>query len=529
METLVNERGMLDEKLLLMQKDLEAQSEQANHIIDDIEVKLTQTRQENQRQNQQQQQLQMQLHQLEKEYGNIQQSQSQQQERLKILKRQVQENADKIKDYQQQIADIDREIETLSDDKQLFAKRDVASAKIEQLNQKLRVKNTAIDQLKMAMKNRDAEISNLKTSLQEWATHLKSSEDHIARLLTEQQEIQNKLQENNIAPEAEKQNRQKILDMIADNQSKIAKLQATITQQQEENTALRQSSQNIEQEIRGLQELQIRADEGRKINQERLDELIGRIQEDFSTAADNLPDKFGFSADEKMPNFEDLKNQIRQKEQQRDSMGEVNLRADIEQAEVATRIEEIATQSDDLNNAIAELEIGIKHLNQEARKSLLQAFEAVNNHFGSLFTKLFSGGKAVIKFDMPDDPLNSGLEIFASPPGKKMHNLSLLSGGEQALTALSLIFAVFMTNPSPICILDEVDAPLDDDNVRRLCELLESFAEKNKTCFIVVTHHRMSMSRCLYLYGVTMSEKGVSQMVTVDMEQAIQEIVQGAA
>ena len=176
----------------------------------------------------------------------------------------------------------------------------------------------------------------------------------------------------------------------------------------------------------------------------------------------------------------------------------------------------------DLEAAIARFRQGIASLNRDGRQSVTAAFKRIDNHFRALFTRLYGGGHAHLELVESDDPLEAGLEIMASPPGKRLQSLTLLSGGEKALTALALIFAVFLTNPAPICVLDEVDAPLDDSNVERFCALVSELAEKSGTRFLVVTHHRMTMSRVDRLYGVTMVERGVSQLVSVDLTQAEQ-------
>jgi chromosome segregation protein len=170
-------------------------------------------------------------------------------------------------------------------------------------------------------------------------------------------------------------------------------------------------------------------------------------------------------------------------------------------------------------NAISRLRQGINSLNREGRERLLAAFELVNGHFEGLFTRLFGGGKAILKLTESEDPLEAGLEILASPPGKKLQVMSLLSGGEQALTALALLFAVFLVNPAPICVLDEVDAPLDDANVERFCDLVDELARETGTRFLVITHHRLTMARMDRLFGVTMAERGVSQLVSVDLQE----------
>ena len=205
---------------------------------------------------------------------------------------------------------------------------------------------------------------------------------------------------------------------------------------------------------------------------------------------------------------------------ERDQIGPVNLRAEVEMTALDERVTSLQTEHDDLAEAIAKLRSAIAALNREGRARLMESFAAVNKHFSELFTTLFGGGHAELQLTGSDDPLQAGLDILASPPGKKMQSLSLLSGGEQALTALAIIFAVFLTNPAPICILDEVDAPLDDTNVARFCDLLRKIAEQTQTRFLVVTHHRMTMARMDRLFGVTMEQKGISRLVSVDLQTA---------
>lgn len=221
-----------------------------------------------------------------------------------------------------------------------------------------------------------------------------------------------------------------------------------------------------------------------------------------------------------IPDLEASEKRFERLLRERDNMGPVNLRAEQEAEELEEKIATIESERDDLTTAIARLRQGIGNLNREARQRLTQSFEEVNKHFQELFVRLFGGGKAYLALTDADDPLQAGLEIYASPPGKKMQILSLSSGGEQTMTAIALLFAVFLTNPAPICVLDEVDAALDDANVDRFCTLLGEIAQEGDTRFLVVTHHRMTMSRMDRLYGVTMPERGVSQLVSVDLRQA---------
>ncbi|MDO9127528.1 MAG: chromosome segregation protein SMC, partial [Parvibaculum sp.] len=204
----------------------------------------------------------------------------------------------------------------------------------------------------------------------------------------------------------------------------------------------------------------------------------------------------------------------------RESIGAVNLRAEDEARESAARLETMQTERADLTGAIARLRQGIDELNSEGRERLTAAFEVINGHFKTLFQTLFEGGQAELRLVESDDPLEAGLEIYACPPGKRMATMSLMSGGEQALTAMSLIFAVFLTNPSPICVLDEVDAPLDDANVERFCDLMDEMTRTTDTRFLIITHHALTMARMNRLFGVTMQERGVSTLVSVDLDVA---------
>ena len=223
---------------------------------------------------------------------------------------------------------------------------------------------------------------------------------------------------------------------------------------------------------------------------------------------------------EKLPSIDEQQKVIEKIKKDRESLGSVNLRADVETKKYEEEIKKMEDDRADLYSAIIKLKTSIEELNQKGRERLLDAFEKVNRKFNEVYTKLFSGGSAKLELVDSDDPLEAGLEMFVSPPGKRLQSITLLSGGEQALTALSLVFAVFLVNPSPICVLDEVDAPLDDANVTRFCALLDELTNITQTRFIIITHHALTMSRMHRLYGITMPEKGVSQLVAVDLQKA---------
>ncbi|MEL6919639.1 MAG: AAA family ATPase, partial [Pseudomonadota bacterium] len=230
--------------------------------------------------------------------------------------------------------------------------------------------------------------------------------------------------------------------------------------------------------------------------------------------------KSGLATDDRLPEIEPTERRLEKLKIERERLGAVNLRAEEEQSELVERLETITTERDDVIAAIAELRGGISNLNKEGRERLLTAFEAVQTHFTKLFTHLFGGGTAELQLIESDDPLEAGLEIIARPPGKKPQTMTLLSGGEQALTAMALIFAVFLTNPAPICVLDEVDAPLDDYNVERFCDLMDEMTRQTNTRFVIITHNPITMARMDRLFGVTMAEQGVSQLVSVDLHAA---------
>jgi len=256
--------------------------------------------------------------------------------------------------------------------------------------------------------------------------------------------------------------------------------------------------------------------------------LAEQVREKLQCAPEQIKSAGGIEEGEEIPSTEDSERRLERLKRERDSMGPVNLRAEIEAEEVQEQLTTLTNEREDLQAAIARLRQGISALNREGRERLLAAFTKVDSHFQQLFRQIFGGGQAHLTLTESDDPLSAGLEIMASPPGKRLQLMSLLSGGEQALTAVALLFAVFLTNPAPICVLDEVDAPLDDVNVERLCHLLDSIARSSDTRFLVITHHPITMARMDRLFGVTMAERGVSQLVSVDLAKA-KEITESAA
>jgi chromosome segregation protein len=254
--------------------------------------------------------------------------------------------------------------------------------------------------------------------------------------------------------------------------------------------------------------------------QARINELRDRIRDELEIAPDELAERAELKDDEELPPIEQAEKRVEKLKQEREALGGVNLRAEEEAAEHEQRLNTLIADRDDLVGAVERLRRGIQSLNREGRERLLASFDKVNTNFQTLFSKLFEGGEAKLTFTESEDPLEAGLEIFARPPGKRLQNLTLLSGGEQALTAMALIFAVFLVNPAPVCVLDEVDAPLDDANVDRFCNMLDEMTRITETRFLVITHHALTMSRMHRLYGVTMAERGISQLVSVSLAEA---------
>ncbi|MDX8482463.1 chromosome segregation protein SMC [Mesorhizobium sp. VK24D] len=274
------------------------------------------------------------------------------------------------------------------------------------------------------------------------------------------------------------------------------------------------------QSLAEARETRVRAEERLTAADERRAEVEARIHEALNTPPHLVIKHTGLEADDPMPDMAEVERQLDRLKIERERLGAVNLRAEEEQRELSERLETIVSEREDIIEAIRKLRQAIHNLNREGRERLLSAFEVVNGHFQRLFSHLFGGGTAELQLIESEDPLEAGLEILARPPGKKPQTMTLLSGGEQALTAMSLIFAVFLTNPAPICVLDEVDAPLDDHNVERFCNLMDEMAKTTETRFVIITHNPITMARMDRLFGVTMAEQGVSQLVSVDLQAA---------
>jgi chromosome segregation protein len=249
-------------------------------------------------------------------------------------------------------------------------------------------------------------------------------------------------------------------------------------------------------------------------------ELSREIHDRLACTGDMLPETAGVEPDAELPDLESCEARIQRLLRERETLGIVNLLADEQLREVETKLGDANKVREELREAVRRLRDSISKFDKERRERLLESFAQLDSNFQELFSRLFHGGQAFLKLSGSDDILEAGLEIYAAPPGKKMQSMSLLSGGEQALTALAMIFAAFLIRPAPVCVLDEVDAALDDANVERMCSLVSDMARET-TRFLVITHRALTMAKCDRLYGVTMAERGVSRLTSLDMTEAV--------
>ncbi|NNF80505.1 MAG: chromosome segregation protein SMC [Rhizobiales bacterium] len=378
------------------------------------------------------------------------------------------------------------------------------------------------DGLEREAQSRSTRLAAIAEERAAWASRIEKASAQIETLRTRAKEAEEELGSLAGQPADWEAKRNKLMSALSDaekERAKAADILAAAETRLAELTRIERDSLDALAETR---EAHARIEARLEAQRERLEEMTQRIADTLNCKPDEALELAGFSESSEMPDLTHIETKLEKLKAERERLGGVNLRAEEEVEEISTQIEELVTEREDVINAINKLRGAIGSLNREARQRLLDAFDTVNENFISLFTSLFGGGQAELKLTESDDPLDAGLEIFARPPGKRTQVMSLLSGGEQALTATALIFAVFLTNPSPICVLDEVDAPLDDANVERFCRLLEEMCSKSETRFLVITHHPLTMARMNRLFGVTMAEKGVSQLVSVSLEAAEQ-------
>ena len=353
-----------------------------------------------------------------------------------------------------------------------------------------------------------------------WRERAEAAERHLSELDDRREHLERELEILEARPQELNERRELLAGQIDTAEAARKAAADALAEGETAQGAADRALKAAEAELASARENRIRAEGGVEQAKASLETIAQRVRERLECELDKVLEAAEIDPGQELPPQEEVETKLNRYLRERDNMGPVNLRAEAESEELTERIEGLQNEREDLLAAIARLRQGINSLNREGRERLLAAFKLVDQHFSELFVRLFGGGRAHLKLIESDDPLEAGLEIMASPPGKRLQVMSLLSGGEQALTALSLLFAVFMTNPAPICVLDEVDAPLDDANVDRFCQLIEELADKEITRFLIITHHRMTMARVDRLYGVTMAERGVSKLVSVDLEAA---------
>ena len=367
---------------------------------------------------------------------------------------------------------------------------------------------------------RSERINIIEKEIESWKKLLSNSEKMVNELSQRKNKLNLQLENLNNQPKLQAEKKGQISEGLRISEEEKDLNESVIYSTDEKIKNLRNQLNEIQEQ--SIQIRERKASSGATIEglKKRKNDLIERIESELSLNENNILENSNLFGKEELPDAVIQEDLLDKKKQERERLGSVNLKADEETNKYETEIKKMEKDRADLVTAIIKLKESINELNQKGRERLIEAFDKVDRKFNEVYTKLFNGGSAKLELVDSDDPLEAGLEMLVSPPGKRLQSITLLSGGEQALTALSLIFAVFLTNPSPICVLDEVDAPLDDANVTRFCNLLEELTKITNTKFIIVTHHALTMSKMNRLYGVSMPEKGISQLVAVDLQKA---------
>ena len=366
-------------------------------------------------------------------------------------------------------------------------------------------------------------IKNIDIELANWKSLKTNSNKMIEELNERKNKIKTEINENQKNPEKIAKTKGQNIQNVENTKKRSEELNEELIKAETKYNLINQNLKEIQEKFSTLRENKARSEATIEGIEKRKKDLVYSIKNNLKLENENnllSISNLHALAPEDYPSQEKQESSLEKIKKQRESLGSVNLRADEETKKYQDEIKKMEDDRADLFSAIVKLKTSIDELNQKGREKLLEAYTKVNRKFNEVYVKLFNGGSAKLELVDSDDPLEAGLEMLVSPPGKRLQSITLLSGGEQALTALSLIFAVFLVNPSPICVLDEVDAPLDDANVTRFCALLDELVKTTQTKFIIISHHALTMSRMHRLYGVTMPEKGVSQLVAVDLEKA---------
>jgi len=441
--------------------------------------------------------------------------------KLETLQAAATRHADEAREAATELARAEGARAELEDLDQSKARLEDIRTTVEAARMTMMARRTAFDELKRDGERRVARIAKIGEEVEGWTSRLDRATARLAELESRRDETSEKLDEARQAPGALSEKRDGLGEAIQTAEARKAAASDALSTAE---GLLRQcmvNERDAERLASEARETRAGAEARRDAAREGVEAAAQRIEEELETSPEALLESLGDLPDP-MPASDRIEADVHRLRRQREALGAVNLRAEEDASEVQEEHDSLAREKSDLEEAIAKLRTGIAELNKEGRERLLGAFDTVNANFTRLFTHLFGGGEARLVLVESDDPLEAGLEILCQPPGKKLSTLSLLSGGEQTLTALALIFAVFLANPAPICVLDEVDAPLDDANVTRFCDLLDEMTRQTDTRFLIITHHAVTMARMDRLFGVTMGEQGVSQLVSVDLNKAEQ-------
>ncbi|WP_439136460.1 chromosome segregation protein SMC [Roseicyclus sp.] len=441
--------------------------------------------------------------------------------KLETLQSAAARHADEAQEAQLELSRAEGARAELEDLDAAKARLDDIRTTVEASRMTMLARRTAHDEVKRDGERRTTRIAKIGDEVGGWHKRLESAAGRLAELEARKLETDTKLTAARAKPDELTAARAGLAEKITTAEvRKAAAADALSTAEGALRTGIG-AERDAERAASDAREGRAAAEARRDAAQESVAAATQRIAEEMETTPAALRESLGDLPDP-LPPSDHTEAEVQRLRRQRDALGAVNLRAEEDAREVQAEHDTLAAEKTDLEQAIAKLRTGISSLNREGRERLLKAFDEVNANFAKLFTHLFGGGEARLVLVESDDPLEAGLEILCQPPGKKLSTLSLLSGGEQTLTALALIFAVFLANPAPICVLDEVDAPLDDANVTRFCDLLDEMTRQTATRFLVITHHAVTMARMDRLFGVTMVEQGVSQLVSVDLKKAEQ-------
>ncbi len=418
----------------------------------------------------------------------------------------------RMKDAQSALAGLD-DLDTLR------ATTEDVKVTVEAARMTMMSRRSAHDELKREGEARTRRLDEITSERETWETRLENAGTRVQELAERHTKTESELEQARGAPERLAAERAALADDLTAAEERRKTAADTLAEAETAERDAKETERNAERTASEARERRAATEARAEAARETVEQAAERITEEQETTPEKLLETL--EADpEALPSAEKIEADVMRLRRSRDALGAVNLRAEEDAREVEEEHGTLVSEKADLEAAIAALRSGIASLNKEGRERLLTAFEQVNSNFSMLFKHLFGGGEAKLVLVESDDPLEAGLEIMCQPPGKKLSVLSLLSGGEQTLTALALIFAVFLANPAPICVLDEVDAPLDDANVTRFCDLLDEMCRRTETRFMIITHHAVTMARMDRLFGVTMGEQGVSQLVSVDLKKA---------